>query len=201
MSQTSTKYPEPFTYEKYCTLPENALLEIIGGVVYDMTAAPSTKHQTLVGNIFIVLKGYLSGKACTPFMAPLDVVLDDINVVEPDLFVVCDQSKITEKNISGAPDLIIEVLSPSSSLKDRREKKWLYQQHGVKEYLIANPMDETIERYWLENDGKYGVADIFGCDEKLPSRLFPDLLFDLRIIFEKEDMVAESHIPTWLVEK
>lgn len=201
MCPTFAKYPEPFTYGEYCSLSGNVLLEIINGVVFDMSAAPSTKHQTIAGNLFFVLKNYFRGKTCTPFMAPLDVVLDDINVVEPDLFVVCDPAKITEKNITGAPDLIIEVLSPSSSLKDRREKKWLFQQHGVREYLIANPMDETVERYWLDNDGKYGVADIFGWDEKLPSRLFPDLLFDLRVIFEKENLVAESRIPAWLSEK
>jgi Uma2 family endonuclease len=201
MCPTSVKYPEPFTYQEYLNLPEGALLEIIDGVVYDMAAAPSTRHQIIAGNLFFALKDCFRGKGCTPFMAPLDVVLDDINVVEPDLFVVCDPAKITERNVSGAPDLIIEVLSPSSSLRDRREKKWLYQRHGVREYLIASPLDETVERYWLEENGAYGVADIFGWDEKLPSRLFPDLIFDLRVVFGKEDVVAESHVPTWLPEK
>ena len=136
-------------------------------------------------------------------MAPMDVVLDDINVVEPDVFVVCDKSKITEANIKGAPDLIIEVLSPSTSLKDRREKKWLYGQHGVKEYIIVSPMDETAERFFLETGTKYGESDIFGWHESFASRVFPDLIFELQVIFEKEgvEVVAEPNPPEWIAEK
>jgi len=131
-------------------------------------------------------------------MAPLDIVLDDSNVVEPDMFVVCDLDKITEKNIQGAPDLVIEVLSPSNSIKDRRNKKWLYERHGVREFIIISPLDETAERFWLE-DGRYGLSDLFAWDESFPSNLFPELLFDLRVIFEKENVVAEPD-PAWLVQ-
>lgn len=192
---------EPYTYQQYAQDQSDDRLEIIDGVVYDMSPSPSVKHQKAVGNFFGIIMAYLRGRQCTPFVAPMDVVLDDFNVVEPDVFVVCDRSKITEANIQGAPDLIIEVLSPSTSLKDRREKKRLYELHGVREYIIANPLDDTAERYILLETGKYGVADIFGWDEYFPSAIFTDLIFDLRVIFEKEEMVAESHMPEWLAER
>jgi Uma2 family endonuclease len=190
-------YPEPYTYQQYQELPEGVRLEIIDGVVYDMAASPLVKHQVIVGHAYSLIREHLRGKSCKTFMAPLDVVLDDINVVEPDVFVVCDPSKITEKNIKGAPDLIIEVLSPSNNIKDRRNKKWLYEGHGVKEFIIISPMEESAERYWLV-DGKYGLSELFNWDESFYSNLLPELFFDLRVIFEKEHVVSEPD-PAWLV--
>jgi len=198
MTNLKHQYPEPYTYQQYEQLPEGVRLEIIGGVVYDMAASPVVKHQVIVGHVYSAIREHLKGKPCKPFMAPLDVVLDDINVVEPDVFVVCDESKITEKNIKGAPDLIIEVLSPSNIIKDRRTKKWLYEQHGVKEFIIISPMEESAERYWLV-DGKYGLPELFNWDESFYSKLFPELHFDLRMIFEKENVVSEPE-PEWVVK-
>ena len=193
----TAKKNEPYTYQQYQQKTTDERLEIINGTVYDMSPSPTVKHQTVVGHFFGIARDYFRGKECRPFMAPMDVVLDDINVVEPDVFVVCDKSKITEANIKGAPDLIIEVLSPSTSLKDRREKKWLYGQHGVTEYIIVSPMDETAERFFLETGTKYGESDIFGWHESFASRIFPDLIFELRVIFEKEgvEVVAEPNPP------
>lgn len=198
MANTAQKIA-PFTYQDYQKLPEGERLEIIDGVVYDMTPSPTVKHQKIVGNFFGLVHGFFKGKECTPFVAPMDVVLDDINVVEPDVFVVCDKSKITEANIKGAPDLIIEVLSPSNSVKDRRVKKQLYQAHGVREYLIVSPMEETVERFYLKADGRYGESDIFDWHESFASRIFPDLIFNMRVIFDKEDVeyVADPNEPEW----
>jgi Uma2 family endonuclease len=183
--------------------PSEERLEIIDGTIYDMSPSPSVKHQKVVLNFGEVINRHFRGKDCTPFIAPMDVVLDDINVVEPDLFVVCDTSKITDANIKGAPDLIIEVLSPSTSVKDRREKKQVYQQHGVREYIIVNPLDETAERFFLADGGRYGESDVFGWHDAFASRVFPDLIFHLRVIFEKEDAeyVADANIPEWLADK
>jgi Uma2 family endonuclease len=200
MGNTARKI-EPYTYQDYQKLPEGERLEIIDGIVYDMSPSPTVKHQRIVLNFGEVVNRHFRGKECTPFIAPMDVVLDDINVVEPDVFVVCDKSKITEANIKGAPDLIIEVLSPSTGVKDRRTKKHLYQTHGVKEYLIVSPMEETVERFALKEDGRYGESDIFAWHESFASRIFPDLIFDMRMIFEKGDVVAESHMPEWLAKR
>ncbi|MEI6704993.1 MAG: Uma2 family endonuclease [Deltaproteobacteria bacterium] len=194
---------EPYTYQEYQKLREGERLEIIDGVVYDMSPSPTVKHQRIVLAFAAKVHGFFKGKVCTPFVAPMDVVLDDINVVEPDVFVVCDKSKITEANIKGAPDLIVEVLSPSTGVKDRRTKKHLYQTHGVKEYLIVSPMEETVERFYLKDDGRYGESDIFAWHESFASRVFPDLIFDMRVIFEKEDVeyVADPNEPDWIKEK
>ena len=196
MPNLKEQYPEPYTYQQYEELPEGVRLEIIGGVVYDMTASPLVKHQLIVVNLAALFYQLCKGMPGKPFVAPLDVVLDDINVVEPDVFVVCDQDKITEKNIKGAPDLVIEVLSPSNNVKDRRDKKWLYERHGVREFILISPMEENAERYWLL-EGRYGSPDIFAWNETFASLLFPDLLFDLQDIFEKNDVVAEPD-PIWL---
>ena len=202
MGNTARKM-EPYTYQQYSHCQDDQRMEIIDGIIYDMSPSPTVKHQRIVMAFSAVMYSFFKGKQCTPFIAPMDVVLDDINVVEPDVFVVCDQAKITEKNIKGAPDLIIEVLSPSTSVKDRREKKHLYQQHGVREYIIVNPLDETAERFLLGESGRYGESDIFGWHDAFASRIFPDLIFYLRVIFEKEDAeyVADANVPEWLAEK
>jgi Uma2 family endonuclease len=194
---------EPYTYQQYLNSPADERLEIINGTTYDMSPSPTVKHQTIVGHFFGIAREYFRGKECKPFVAPMDVVLDEINVVEPDVFVVCDRSKIGDANIKGAPDLIIEVLSPSTSLKDRREKKNIYQQHGVREYIIVNPLDETAERFHLGEGGRYGESDIFGWHDAFASRIFTELIFHLRIVFEKEDVeyVADPNVPEWLKEK
>jgi Uma2 family endonuclease len=173
-------------------------MEIIEGIVYDMSPSPNVKHQKIVLKLAGIVDAFFNGKSCAPFVAPMDVVLDDINLVQPDVFVVCDPDKITEKNIKGAPDLVIEVLSPSNIIKDRRTKKWLYEQHGVKEFIIISPMEESAERYWLV-DGKYGMPELYNWDESFCSNLFPELLFELRVIFDKQNVVAEPE-PVWLQE-
>jgi Uma2 family endonuclease len=192
------KYPKQFTYEKYSQLTDGERMEIIDGRVYDMSPSPTVKHQRIVVKLAGIFDTFFNGRSCVPFVAPMDVVLDDINLVQPDVFVVCDQDKIAGINIKGAPDLVIEVLSPSNIIKDRRTKKWLYEQHGVKEFIIISPMEESSERYWL-TDGKYGLQELFNWDESFYSMLFPELLFDLRIIFEKENIVSEPD-PAWLVQ-
>jgi Uma2 family endonuclease len=199
----AARIKELYTYQDYQKLPEGVRLEILDGVVYDMTPSPTVSHQRVVMRFGTVIYRFFKGKGCTPFIAPLDVVLDDINVVEPDVFVVCDSNKITEANIKGAPDLIVEVLSPSTGVRDRRAKKKLYQNHGVKEYLIASPMEETVERFFLKQDGRYGESELFAWHESFASLLFPELIFDLRVIFEKEDVeyVADPNFPEWLREK
>ena len=123
-------------------------------------------------------------KDCTLFIAPTDVVLDQYNVVQPDLFLVCDKAKITEDNIKGAPDFIIEVTSPATSIKDKREKKDIYERFGVKEYLIVYPEDELVERFVLE-DNKFVGPDIFNWDESMS---IESLGLDINLweIFEKQ---------------
>ena len=175
-----------YTYEDYQNWPDGERWEIIDGEAYDMSPAPLIRHQRITGNFFHVLKNSID-RQCPVFDAPTDVVFDEYNVVQPDVFAVCDRNIITEKNIQGIPVLIIEVTSPSTSLKDRREKKNLYEHFGVKEYIIVFPEDSTVERYVLKK-GAYGPAEIFNWDEELPLISF-DLHIRLWEIFEKEKTV------------
>ena len=170
-----------YTYDDYVTWPDDERWEIINGRAYDMSPAPLIKHQNIVSNFLIQLK--LSPKnPCYTGIAPTDVIFDKHNVVQPDVFVVCDKSKITEKNIQGAPDLIIEVLSSSTELKDRQEKKNLYEKYGVKEYVIVFTERNYIERYQLVNN-TYSSGEIINSDEILQLASL-DIEINLKEVFE-----------------
>jgi Uma2 family endonuclease len=185
MASTAEKLDVRFTYADYAKWDDEQRWEIIDGVAYNMTPAPRTKHQIILGNLVGEFFGYFKGKKCLPMMAPTDVVFDDHNVVQPDMLVLCDRSKVTEANIQGAPDLIVEILSPSTGLKDRREKKKLYERFGVREYILFDPSNEVVERFVL-TDGRYGVEEIFGWNETMQIVVFPELALNLWEIFEKE---------------
>ncbi|TLD40191.1 MAG: hypothetical protein JETT_3543 [Candidatus Jettenia ecosi] len=180
------KSAKKYTWNDYLSWPNDERWEIIDGVAYNMTPAPSVKHQTLVGNLFSQLKQKLTNKPCRPFIAPVDVILTEHDIVQPDVFVVCDKAKITEDNIKGAPDLIVEVLSLSTALKDLREKKNLYERCGVKEYIIVDPLEEYIERFWLDADARYTKGEIFGPHEVFSYKSLEGVEINLWEIFEVE---------------
>lgn len=175
-----------YTYKEYLSWLAEEKWEIIDGQAYNMSLAPKPRHQRIIWNLSAAIEKTKDKlKGCTPFFSPADVVLDEYNVVQPDVFIICDKSKITEYNIQGAPDLIIEVLSPATELKDKKEKKAAYERFGVKEYLLVHPEAEYIERYILEND-KYGMSELLNWDEALKLHTF-DIEINLREIFEKTE--------------
>ena len=179
------KINKKYTRRDYLKWPDDERWEIIDGEACNMSPAPSTRHQRVGWNIktvFIQNKEKL--KDCIPFDAPADVVFDEYNVVQPDIFIVCDKTLIKEQYIQGAPDLIIEIISPNTELRDRREKKKLYELFGIKEYILVNPDREYVERYVMEND-KYSAPEIFNWDERLKLTTF-DMELNLWEIFEKE---------------
>jgi len=178
-----------YTYHDYLTWPDEKRWEVIEGVAYDMSPAPSVKHQDIVGNFYIRLKSE-SSSPCYTGISPTDVVLDEHNVVQPDVFVVCDRSKIGERAITGAPDLVIEVVSPATEVKDRREKKAVYEKFGVAEYILVFPEREYVERYLLEG-GKYGAPEIVNWDETIK---VVTLGMEVKLweIFEKETPQEEE---------
>lgn len=118
VEKAAQKYP----WDDYLTWQDNERWEIIDGVTYNMTPAPTVRHQNVAGNFFRQLKQKLANKTCKPFIVPVDVVLSEYDIVQPNVFVVCDKNKITEANIQGAPDLVFEILSPATATKDLREK-------------------------------------------------------------------------------
>jgi len=174
-----------YTYEDYKNWQDSERWEIIDGIAYNMTPAPKIKHQRISRKINETLFANRNKlKNCEYFFAPTDVVFDEFNVVQPDIFIVCDKNKITEDNINGSPDLIIEIVSKSTELKDRRDKKNLYEKFGVKEYIIVFPESEYAERYILEN-GRYTPPEIFNWDETIKLETF-DIEIKLWEIFGKE---------------
>ncbi len=150
--------------------------ELINGDAYDMTPAPSTEHQMISSNLHAVIWNALAeakqkagGGDCRIFAAPTDVYLDS-GVLQPDLLVVCDPAKITPRGIEGPPDLVVEILSPSTASKDWSHKRWAYAAAGVPEYLIVDP-DERFGLLLTLEAGRYeetsradwgGIVAIFG---------------------------------------
>jgi Uma2 family endonuclease len=175
------KTSQRFSWHDYKDWPEAERWQIINGQAFCMTAAPNIKHQKVTGNFW----NKLAGKPCTTFIAPTDVVFDDFNIVQPDVLVVCDKSRITEANIQGAPDLVIEVVSPSNSFMDKKLKLELYERFGVPEYLLVDPVGDLVERYRLV-EGNYGRADIFAWYEELPLVSLPGVAISLWEVFERD---------------
>ncbi len=174
-----------YTYQDYLTWPEDERWELIDGEAYCMSPSPKTRHQRILWNLARSIDNQREAlKGCVPYIVPTDVVFDDFNVVQPDLFVVCNKKKITEDNIKGAPDLVIEITSPATELKDRREKKALYERFGVKEYIIIFAEREYLERYVLRNR-RYGPPEIYNWDETLKLRTFR-MELKLWEVFEKQ---------------
>ena len=153
---------DSYTYEDYLRFSDDDRVEIIDGIVYDMSPAPLRKHQGIVTNLLRSVANYLVNKSCEIYPAPFDVVFSEKgkkdseikNVVQPDLSIICDKDKLNDKGCFGAPDWVIEILSPSTSSKDLNEKYFLYEKFGVKEYWIVEPSEQIVLVYSLKS-GKY----------------------------------------------
>lgn len=182
---TAPKLEQRYTYYDYTQWPEDERWELIDGIAYAM-AAPQRLHQEVVFELGRQIGNHIQGSSCRGYVAPFDVRLPKGNeadermdtVVQPDILVVCDKSKLDKKGCRGTPDWIIEVLSPSSTLHDMDTKRSLYEKHGVKEYWIIHPEDRWVMVYTLDAQGQYGKPSIFGMDEPTPVQLFPDLSID-----------------------
>lgn len=133
--------------------------ETIGGKVV-MMASPSLNHNFVAGNIYALFFNYLDGRPCTPFSDNTKVVLADDERYIPDMMVVCDPKKFGDNCVNGAPDLVVEVLSPGTAHNDRGHKKDAYEKYGVREYWIVSPMERSIEQYVLEN-GAFVLRDVY----------------------------------------
>jgi Uma2 family endonuclease len=191
MGLAAKKQREKFTYSDYLSWNEDESWEIINGDAYDMSPAPPTIHQLISGELYLQIGNQLKGKPCRVIPAPFDVRLplgnerqEDIeNIVQPDISVVCDKTKLDNKGCLGAPDLIIEIISPSSSRKDRMEKFFLYERVGVKEYWLVPPGDKIVEVFILGPDGKYGRPDIYSESDTVRLNILNDIKVDLRSVF------------------
>ncbi|ODA42097.1 Uma2 family endonuclease [Desulfosporosinus sp. BG] len=181
-----------YSYADYLTWPEDERWEIIDGIAY-MQSAPSPVHQEISGGLFAQFHNYLSDKPCKVYHAPFCVKLmtddektnEDIKkVVEPDITVVCDQSKIDDKGYNGAPDMIVEIISPSSIKMDKFIKFNKYEKAGVKEYWIVEPEGKLVIVFTLQGDQRYGRPDIYSEDDEIKVSIFPDLVVNLKPVFD-----------------
>jgi len=173
-----------YTYKNYRLWDEKIRYELIDGVAYAM-AAPTQAHQEALGELYFRIKRFLQGKPCKVFVAPFAVRLnfdsfDDI-VVEPDILVVCDKSKLNGKSVKGAPDFIIEILSPTNTRHDTVTKFKQYQRAGVKEYWIVDPVSKSVQVNILEN-GRY-VGRTYNEDEVISVQTLEGCEINLAEIF------------------
>ncbi len=186
--------PDPsltYTYADYLKWNFEERLELFRGRIFKLSA-PNTKHQAILRNLSGVLWVSLKEKKCKVFPAPFDVRLPARNrkkdsevttVVQPDICVICDGSKIDERGCCGAPDLVVEILSPGNSKKEIKLKYDLYEEAGVREYWIVYPGEESIAVLLLNEQGKFNIKTLYTADDIFHSRTIPGFSINTNDIF------------------
>lgn len=180
-----------YSYRDYITWSDEERWEIIDGVPYNMSPAPRLDHQSLTLRLGSFFDRILKGKKCKPFIAATDVIFSEYDVVQPDVLVVCDPEKYKNgKNIQGTPDVVFEVISPSTEAKDRREKKHLYEHFGVKDFIIINPESYIAEHFVLQPDGKYAISELLDSTQSITLTSVDQIEIPLQEIFEIEEKIT-----------
>jgi Uma2 family endonuclease len=183
MTEPARKLGRRFTWADYRSWPDDERWEIIDGEAFAMSPAPLTRHQHILRELSVPLGNYFKGKKCRPFWSPCDVKLAEDTVVQPDILVVCDPRQITRTHIEGPPALVVEILSPDSSVHDRIRKTRLYARFGVQEYWIVTPFPSTVEVLLLD-DKSYRLHASYAKEDELVSATFPDLKIPLADVFD-----------------
>ena len=180
-----------YTYADYLTWRFKERVELIKGKLFKMSPAPNLYHQRIATRLIKVFAVFLEGKACEVFSAPFDVRFpkkgaadaSTYNIVQPDICVVCDPSKLDIKGCNGAPDLIVEILSKATGKKDLHEKYQLYESNGVREYWIVHPTEQTLQINTL-SDGKYVPGKLLTGGEIACSKVIKGFTLDLNQVFD-----------------
>ena len=181
-----------YSYASYLNWLFDDRVELINGKLFRISPAPSPLHQEISGNIFSSLHNYLKGKSCKVYSAPFDVRFpkenradkDIYTVLQPDISVICNPVKIDKRGCIGAPDLVIEILSPGINTKELLNKYIIYEEFGVKEYWIVSPEVKTLLKYTLDRQGRYQPSKLFTLSEKVNSVVLPEFELDLDEVFE-----------------
>ena len=182
-----------YTYADYLTWRLPDWVELIKGKVYRMSPAPKRKHQDISRNLATPIAGFLRGKRCKTYAAPFDVRLSRATpdgdasietVVQPDICVVCDPQKLDERGCLGAPDWIIEILSPGTTARDTHDKFDLYEEAGVREYWMVWPEQKNVIVYLLGDAGRYELRGEFYTPGLIPVATLPELLMEWAEVFE-----------------
>lgn len=181
-----------YTYADYLTWPEGERWEIIDGIP-SMQAAPAWQHQAISAALLSQFYDYLKNKPCRVFAAPFDLCMpvlsesdDDVQtVLQPDIVIVCDESKLRKTGYFGVPPLIVEISSPSTTRRDRVLKFNLYEKAGIQEYWIVEPDGKYISVFTLQKNKRYGRPEAYTEEDKIPVSIFPGFFIDLSKVFDK----------------
>ncbi|NEU09830.1 Uma2 family endonuclease [Flavihumibacter sp. R14] len=181
-----------YTYADYLKWEFDERLELIRGKVFRMSPGPNTFHQQVSGAVFYALYNFLRKKPCKVFAAPYDVRFprqskDDkeiITVLQPDICVICDPGKIDARGGIGAPDIVIEILSPGNNKKDLQNKYEVYEEAGVREYWIIHPVERTFIKYTLDTNGKFQPSRFLTLGDEVTSPVLLGFSLVLDEVFE-----------------
>ena len=180
-----------YTYADYLKWKFQERVELIRGKIFKMSPAPSREHQKISRQLSLFIFPFFDKKQCQAYSAPFDVRLPvpkgkkPWTVVQPDLCVICEPGKLDELGCAGAPDLVIEILSPGNSRKEMREKFEVYEEAGVREYWIVDPERETVIVYVLNEQGKYIGLPPRTSEQLISPAIFPELQIDLGEVFRE----------------
>ncbi len=191
LKEPEVSYEKHYTYADYLKFSYDEMVEIIKGKIFKMSPAPTSTHQRVSRKLCTLIDNCLVNQKCEMFDAPFDVILplkgkdfmQSDRVVQPDIVVVCDPTKIKERGCFGAPDWIIEILSPHTTKKDLQDKFDLYEESGVYEYWIVEPRNQTVEVFVLDNNS-YNRVRTYVKEDTVNCHTIPGFSIDLRDVFE-----------------
>jgi Uma2 family endonuclease len=195
-SFSQVEEPDPsisYTYADYLQWKFEERLELFRGRIYKLSA-PNRKHQEIARELLLEMGNFLRDKRCQVFIAPFDVRLPVKNrkkdnevttVVQPDICIVCDESKLDKRGCCGAPDLVVEILSPGNSEKEVQLKFELYEEAGVKEYWIVYPEEESVAVFTMSETNKYNGAVLYAGKKLIHSKVVPGLIIETKQIFTR----------------
>ena len=181
-----------YSYAHYLTWLFDERVELIKGQIFKMSPAPSRIHQEVSTQVLGALFNFLNNKPCKVYTAPFDVRFpkeskadkDIFTVLQPDICVICDLSKLDDRGCIGAPDIVVEILSPGNNKKELLNKYNVYQEFGVKEYWVISPSVKTVLIYTLDESGKYQPSKLFTLSEIVTSSVLPGFELNLDKVFE-----------------
>jgi Uma2 family endonuclease len=192
MGPPARKMDRRYTYADYRTWPDDERWELIDGVAWNMSPAPNRRHQGLLGELYAQVVNGVKATACRLYLAPFDVLLpdsadqreDDVAcVVQPDLTGICDASRLTPLGCFGAPDWVVEIISPWTMKKDLHEKFVLYERNGIREYWLIDPASRTLQVYRMGPAGRYGEAEILEENAEIACPLGDGIVVHLAELF------------------
>lgn len=183
---------EHFIYRDYLAWGDDRRFEIIDGRLYDMSPAPSRTHQEILMEFSALLHEFFDDQPCRVYPAPFDVRLpragqNDLEagtVIQPDISVVCDEDKLDEAGCVGAPDIVVEIISPATASKDQVRKLQLYEQHGVREFYIVHPADRLVRVYRLAADGRFSRDEVYDQQGEIESGVAEGLRIKVADLFK-----------------